>query len=141
MAVRGLPSHLDLNVPDAPASVEFYSLLLGHLGYVRRDVGADRAEFSIGIPGGGVFGIEIRPPAASGGDVHDRYAPGIDHLAFHVESSGAVDVVFELVRSAGYEVADPPAEYDYTPGYYAVAFDDPSGIRLEVVHDPSTNPA
>jgi hypothetical protein len=37
-------------------------------------------------------------------------------------------------------VADPPAEYDYTPGYYAVAFDDPSGIRLEVVHDPSTNP-
>ncbi len=39
-----------------------------------------------------------------------------------------------------FDVAEPPTTYDYAPGYYAVAFDDPDGIRLEVVYDPTTNP-
>ena len=29
-----------------------------------------------------------------------------------------------------------PAEYGYTPGYYAVFFADPDGIKLEVVFEP-----
>ncbi len=71
---------------------------------------------------------------------HERYGPGIDHLAFQADSRADVDAVFGLLTNAGYEIADPPGEYDYSPGYYAVAFDDPNGIRLEVVHDPATNP-
>jgi hypothetical protein len=36
------------------------------------------------------------------------------------------------------EVTDPPAEYPvYTPGYYAVFFDDPvTGIHFELSHTP-----
>jgi catechol 2,3-dioxygenase-like lactoylglutathione lyase family enzyme len=64
----------------------------------------------------------------------------IDHLAFHAENRADVDGVYGLLVEAGYEVADLPAEYDSTPGDYAVAFDDPDGIRLEVVHEPITNP-
>lgn len=30
-----------------------------------------------------------------------------------------------------------PREYDYTPGYYAVFFYDPDGIKLEIVHRPT----
>ncbi len=33
-------------------------------------------------------------------------------------------------------ILDPPGEYDYTPGYYAVFFADPDGLKLEVVHEP-----
>ena len=36
----------------------------------------------------------------------------------------------------GATVLDPPAEYAYTPGYYAVFFADPDGIKLEVVFEP-----
>ncbi len=30
-----------------------------------------------------------------------------------------------------------PRAYDYTPGYYAVFFYDPDGIKLEIVHRPA----
>ncbi len=89
-----------------------------------------------------VFGIEIRPPdQPAPRAAHERYSPGIDHLAFHAESRVDVDALFKALVEAGVEVAEPPREYDYSPGYYAVAFDDPDGVRLEVVHDPLTNPS
>ena len=34
-------------------------------------------------------------------------------------------------------ILDAPAHYDYTPGYYAVFFADPDGLKLEVVYEPS----
>lgn len=141
MATSGFPSHLDLNVTDPPRSIAFYDLVLGRLGYERHDLGPDRAGWSLMMGGGAVFGIEVRPPRGpSPRDRHERHAPGIDHLAFHAASRTEVDRLAEALVRAGHPVADPPAEYDYTPGYYAVAFDDPDGIRLEVVHEPTANP-
>jgi glyoxylase I family protein len=141
MAVRGLISHLDLNVSDPSRSLPFYGLVLGHLGLQRFDLAPDRAGWGKELSGGASWGIEIRPPAERPpGTRHERYAPGIDHLAVHAESRADVDDLYAALIDAGYAVADPPAEYDYSPGYYAVAFDDPDGIRLEVVHDPATNP-
>jgi glyoxylase I family protein len=38
----------------------------------------------------------------------------------------------------GVRVLDPPAEYpQYAPGYYAVFFADPDGLKLEYVFTPS----
>ena len=51
-----------------------------------------------------------------------------------------MDNLHATLIGAGYPVADPPAEYNYTPGYYAIAFDDPDGIRIEVVYEPEANP-
>lgn len=141
MATNGVPSHLDLNVSDPARSLPFYDLVLGELGYRRHDIAPDRAAWSITVAGRATFGIEIRPPRETAPrDRHERYTPGIDHLAFHAASREQVDRIHAALVAAGHPVADPPAEYDYTPGYYAVAFDDPDGIRLEVVHEPSTNP-
>jgi glyoxylase I family protein len=141
MAVRGSISHLDLNVSDPARSLPFYGLVLGYLGLRRVLVSEDRCIWEQSLPDGGAWGIEVRVPLVSTeGRVHERYAPGIDHLAFHAESRADVDGLHAVLIEAGYEVVDPPAEYDYTPGYYAVAFDDPDGIRLEVVHEPSANP-
>ncbi len=141
MAVRGLISHIDLNVMGGTESIELYALVLGHLGFERHDLAEDRAWWSVTYPGGGVLGIEVRPPASTPPrDRHERYAPGIDHLAFHAESRDDVDALESALVDAGYAIAEPAREYDYTPGYYALAFDDPSGIRLEVVHEPAANP-
>jgi len=141
MAIRGFVSHLDLNVADAARSVEFYALVLGHLGFERHPIGRDRCWWSLRYPDGAVLGIEIRPPAEPAARArHERYSPGIDHLAFHADSRADIDSLYQVLTAHGHAVADPPAEYDYAPGYYAVAFDDPSGIRLEVVHDPTSNP-
>ena len=141
MPVRGSISHLDLNVSDPARSLPFYGLVLGHLGLHQSLVSADRCIWEQSLPGGGSWGIEVRAPREpTAGRRHERYAPGIDHLALHAESRADVDGLHAALMNAGYDVADPPAEYDYTPGYYAVAFDDPDGIRLEVVHEPAANP-
>ena len=67
---------------------------------------------------------------------HNRYAVGLHHLAFHLSSRSEIDRFHEFLVSERIKVLDAPAEYDYTPGYYAVFFADPDGIKLEVVYEP-----
>jgi catechol 2,3-dioxygenase-like lactoylglutathione lyase family enzyme len=144
MPTRGFLSHLDLNVDDLERAVAFYDLLLGYLGMDRIEPSvpvADRASWRLVGLDGAHFEIEVR--SARGPAEHNRHVrndPGIDHLAFHAASIADVDGIFKLLQRHGYHVDEPPRSYDYTPGYYAVGFDDPDGIRLEVVFDPTTNP-
>lgn len=142
MATRGFVSHLDLNVSDPPASIAFYDQLLTALGYDRNPSSDPaRASWRLVAEGGAHFEIEVRPPRQpSKSSGHVRHDPGIDHLAFHAESRRDVDDIFNRLAELGYTVDEPPRHYDYSPGYYAVGFDDPDGIRLEVVYDPATNP-
>jgi catechol 2,3-dioxygenase-like lactoylglutathione lyase family enzyme len=48
------------------------------------------------------------------------------------------------MRAVGATVLDPPAEYGGQPGYgdayYAVFFEDPDGVKLEVACIPGANP-
>jgi catechol 2,3-dioxygenase-like lactoylglutathione lyase family enzyme len=153
MSLHGPLSHIDLSVSDPDRSIPFYAALFGALGFRRfrsehPDFSGDdprRAAWFLLYPGGGVFGLEVRPARdASRGKAHDRYAPGLHHLAFHAESRAAVDEAHARVAQMGGTVLDPPTDYSgregYGPGYYAVFFADPDGVKLEVVHEPSTNP-
>lgn len=139
---RGFISHLDLNVTEPSVSIRFYDLLLRGLGFGRTELAEpDRASWRLVADGGAHLEIEVRlPRGAPASSRHVRNDPGIDHLAFHAESVADVDNVFELLTAHGFAVDEPPRKYDYTPDYYAVGFDDPDGIRLEVVFDPGTNP-
>jgi catechol 2,3-dioxygenase-like lactoylglutathione lyase family enzyme len=151
MSIRGPLSHIDLSVGDPDRSVPFYAALLEALGFRRLRSGHPdftgerprRAAWFLRYTGGGFFGIEVRP-AVSDSRLHDRHAPGLHHLAFHAESRAAVDEVHARVVQAGGRVLDPPADYSglegYTDGYYAAFFADPDGVKLEVVHEPVTNP-
>ena len=69
----------------------------------------------------------------------DRYALGLHHLAIEVSSRAAVDERADWVRAAGGELESEPQEYGYLPGYYAVFFYDPDGIKLELLHVPELN--
>jgi catechol 2,3-dioxygenase-like lactoylglutathione lyase family enzyme len=136
--IRGFLSHVDLTVTDLTSSVDFYDRVLGRLGYRRMDgVGAGAPCWAIADASGGFFTIALKParpePKAAR---HDRYAPGLHHLAFHADSRADVDRFHDFLREIGATVLDAPAEYGYTPGYYAVFFADPDGIKLEVVYEP-----
>ena len=48
-----------------------------------------------------------------------------------------MNLFYEFLLENGIEILDSPAEYDYTPNYYAVFFADPDGLKLEVVHEPN----
>jgi len=61
---------------------------------------------------------------------------GIHHVAFGAPSREAVNERAEWLRAEGIEIESGPKEYDYLPGYYAVFFYDPDGIKLELVYVP-----
>jgi catechol 2,3-dioxygenase-like lactoylglutathione lyase family enzyme len=135
--LRGFPSHLDLTVSDLAASVHFYGVVLPRLGYRRFD------EFGGGAPcwcitdgEGGTFSIALVEARSGDRGRHDRYTPGFHHAAFHVDRREEVEDFHRFLLGIGAAVLDAPAEYDYTPGYYAVFFADPDGMKLEVVFEP-----
>lgn len=136
--IRGSLRHVDLTVSDLSHSVPFYDKVLGRVGYKRLpEAGAGAPCWGVADKAGGVFSIALQPARReSAAKPHDRYAPGLHHLAFHADSRADVDDFYQFLRDIGATILDPPAEYDYTPGYYAVFFADPDGLKLEVVHEP-----
>ena len=73
---------------------------------------------------------------ANRGNTFTDYNVGLHHFAFQAPSRDAVDSLYETVKELGADIVDAPAEYEYVPGYYAVFFRDPNGIRLEYAHIP-----
>jgi catechol 2,3-dioxygenase-like lactoylglutathione lyase family enzyme len=63
-----------------------------------------------------------------------RKHTGLNHIAFSVASRQEVDqFVKEYMESRGILALYGGAkEYDYQPGYYAVYFEDPDRIKIEV---------
>ena len=129
--------HLDLVVTDMERSLRFYVELLGPLGYIRTaEIVGEQGErvVYVGRPSG--FGsVSVRE--AKGRREYDRYDVGIHHLAFSAARRSVVDDRAEWLRANGHQIESGPEEYNqYTPGYYAVFFYDPDGIKLEIVHRP-----
>jgi glyoxylase I family protein len=128
--------HLDLAVTDLERSLRFYVELLRPLGYVRTsEIEGEQGErvVYVGRPGG--FGsLSVRE--AKGDRSYDRYDVGIHHIAFSAVSRAVVDDRADWLRANGHTIESGPEEYDYTPGYYAVFFYDPDGIKLEILHRP-----
>jgi glyoxylase I family protein len=130
--------HVDVVVSSIERSLPFYRGLLEPLGVSYcHEVGGEQGE-TIHYLGGSVAGAiglrekrsEAYPPP------YDRYALGVHHLCFSAESREVVDERARWLVQRGVELESGPKEYGYTPGYYAVFFYDPDGIKLEIVHKP-----
>jgi glyoxylase I family protein len=127
-------NHVDLAVSSVERSLPFYRDLLAPLGYHRiSEVEGERGE-TIWYFGGPGSSLGLRQAQSLGG--HDRYQVGLHHLAFEAVSRATVDERHAWLVTSGTEVESPPQEYSYSPGYYAVFFYDPDGIKLEIVHMP-----
>jgi catechol 2,3-dioxygenase-like lactoylglutathione lyase family enzyme len=142
-----------MTIGDPDRSIPFYESFFDALGWKRMRVDLPdftgprprRAAWFVRYGMGSYFGIEVRPAREeSRHETHDRYAPGLHHMAFHAESPEDVDRIHAAMQASGASVLDAPADYGgdpaYSPGYYAVFFADPDGIKLEVVYEPRSNP-
>ena len=126
--------HVDLVVSSIERSLPFYRDLLGPLGFTRiGEVEGERGE-TIWYLGGAGSAVGLRQAQSLGGI--DRYRLGLHHLALNAPSRAAVDERHAWLVAAGAEIETPPREYTYSPGYYAVFFYDPDGIKLEILHVP-----
>ena len=134
--------HLDLVVTDLERSLDFYRGLLRPLGWTDEGQIEGEAGETVIYLGGErperPFALGLR---AARSDAHgvpfDRYAVGVHHVAIKVDSREQVDERFRWLQAHGARIESEPQEHDYTPGYYAVFFYDPDGIKLELVHKPT----
>jgi catechol 2,3-dioxygenase-like lactoylglutathione lyase family enzyme len=121
---RRLFDHIDLRVKNRAAAQEFYAQILPAIGF---RVDKSGKEW-------GLFEAEGRKAVDFFGFTEEaNHQPNGNRIAFWAESRAAVDQVAEVVRKAsGKNLEGPELCVDYSPGYYAVFFEDPDGNKLEV---------
>ncbi len=133
--MRGEIHHIDLTVRVLEASLPFYAAILEFMGYRRAQ--GNEWELADGHRANSINLFAARGPNA--GRAHDRYTPGLHHLAFRAASRADVDRMHDRLLAIGATILDPPADYpryNRGRGYYAVFFADPDGLKLEFVHTP-----
>lgn len=129
---HGAIHHVDLTVSDLAEATRFYDRVLPLLGFRRIP---DCAEGPLWA--GAALEVGLQAARPGGARPHDRTSPGLHHLAFTAPSREAVDALHRDLVRIGVPILDAPADYpEYAPGYYAVFFADPDGIKLEYVHTP-----
>jgi catechol 2,3-dioxygenase-like lactoylglutathione lyase family enzyme len=121
--------HIDLRVKNREAAQRFYAQVLPAIGFrvdkSGKKWGQFEAEGNIAVD---FFGFTEEA------DFH----PNGNRIAFWASSREAVDRVAEVVRQAGAKnIEGPELCVEYSPGYYAVFFEDPDGNKLEVCHRAS----
>ena len=72
-------------------------------------------------------------PAKRASAPHDPYAPGLHHLCFRVATQADVDTAARELGALGIAASAPRLYPEYAADYYATFFEEPDGIRLEIV--------
>ncbi len=127
--------HIQVNVRDAAVSLPFYRDLLHYLEFRCVHDAARVAGYSDGLTS--IWLIETAGGHTARG--FHRKRTGLNHIAFRVPHRTDVDRVTEefLAPRGLVPLYKTPREFpEYRPGYYAVFFEDPDRLKLEVVHIP-----
>ena len=114
-------------------SEEFYDRVMEALGLHKGDkpIGGERHAHYVAP----TFQVTIRPSRSE--RTHDPYSPGLHHLCFQTATNQDVDVCYRILRSLELSPSEPRHYPEYHPKYYAIYFEDPDGIRLEIVNRTS----
>jgi catechol 2,3-dioxygenase-like lactoylglutathione lyase family enzyme len=132
--------HIEITVKDMGVAVPFYDKLMPLLGFdiksknsaVIEDHELDVVEYLHPRLG---FAINSPRSAFTGESIHRRRPGALHHLAFRATSRAEVDELHSQLKEIGATIVSPPREYpEYTPpGYYALFFKDPEGLKYEIV--------
>ena len=129
MSFSGGLHHLELYVRDLEHSARFWGWLLGELGY------EPYQEWDEGISwqaGDGVYLALVQAP--DGANDLDRRSVGLNHLAFPVTTREDVDALTAALEEREVRVLYRDRHpYAGGEGHYAVFFEDPDGLKVEVV--------
>src|SRR3977135_1246199 len=132
MSMR-LFDHIDLRVKNREEAQRFYAQILPAIGF-RVDKSGERwglfeAEGSVAVD---FFGFTEEAD----------HQPNGNRIAFGAASRGAWHKAAESVQKAGgRNIEGPELCVEYSPGYYAVFFEDPDGNKLEVCYRESARSA
>ncbi|NCN39852.1 hypothetical protein GW916_01250 [bacterium] len=125
-------SHVELYVSDYAKSVRFYDKVLGAVGWKRLVCRTDHTTFCDGESKIVICPVDDKFK----GDGYHRKRVGLNHLAFYASSKEEVDHLYKNVLLP----QNIPCLYEQKPtgedDYYAIFFEDPDRIKIEVVFAP-----
>ncbi len=129
--------HIEINVSNLQKSELFYDYILLNLGYKKHlNLGEDiRGWYNSETKHGSIFIVQTEQNFID--KVFHRKTVGINHIAIRVSTKTEVDEFYNLFlkKSEISILYDGPKEYpEYHDDYYAVFFEDPDRIKIEVMH-------
>ena len=122
--------HVEINISDLNRSREFWGWLLTELGYEQYQ------EWKEGISWkhGDTYLVFVQTEERFLSHSYHRRSTGLNHLAFHAVSEQQVDEVASELKKRGIPVLyEDKYPYAGGPGHYAVFFEDPDRIKVELV--------
>jgi catechol 2,3-dioxygenase-like lactoylglutathione lyase family enzyme len=132
MGVKTSFNHLQIYVSDTKISFPFYKKLLTYMGY--KVVHEDATHLGMRNAPTDIWFKEVSKEHKI--PKYHRKKVGINHLAFRVSKKEDVDKFYQkfLIPQNIKPLYNTPKNFPkYTKKYYAVFFEDPDRIKLEVV--------
>ncbi len=124
---HGQLHHIELYVSDLQRSLLFWRWLLTELAYERYERWNTGESWMLG----NTYIVFVQVPDDFADIPYDRRRVGLNHLAFHANSRDHVDRIGKEVVERGsrllYQDRYP------SDAYYAIYFEDPDGIKVEVI--------
>ena len=133
----GIVHHIGLAVNGvAKAEEAFWGPVLRRFGYtqVRKPTETESGMSLWRQPESGFVITLWETKDGHEGKRHNRWAAGLQHVAFHAQTRKQVDDFGAFLKDLGATVTDEPAER--FPGFYSVLADDADGIHVELVAPP-----
>ena len=127
--------HIQINVSNANRALPFYRAFFSYLGYRILEESPEH----LGVSNGTTDFWIIESKGSHSKRKFHRKAPGLNHISFEVASAETVrkftrDFLGKRNIKALY---DSPRHFpEYHKDYYAVYFEGPDRIKLEVTHIP-----
>ncbi len=127
---KGLLHHIEIYVSDLKKSAEFWGWLLEELGYRSYQ----KWEYGQSWKIENTYIVFVQTDEGFLDVPYHRKRVGLNHVAFHAESRQHIDEMTEKLNNRGvtilYQDQHPFAGGD---DYYAVYFEDPDRIKVELV--------
>lgn len=125
-------SHVELFVSDYSKSIRFYDKILIPLGWKRLVCQKSHTTFS-----DGAMKIVLCPTEKKYLEFgYHRKRTGLNHLAFYAPTKEFVDQLYQNVLVPKQIDCLYEKQPRGAPDYYAVFFEDPDRIKIEVIYSP-----
>jgi len=131
MARTGFIDHIGFGVPDLAAAKRYYDALMPILGLRAWFPTSPEGIFNYGPDG--ARGPQIFFYQAREAGEHSHLRPGMNHIAFMVQSREIVREAHAWAVAQGAEILDAPGEFPQYGQHYATYWLDLNGFKLEVV--------
>lgn len=133
--------HLQVTVKDIDLVEDFYDGLMEALGFdLSKKIKVYLEELDMNVieylDSSYDFGICSALSEYENETVHRRKPGAVHHIAFRAVSRSEVDRIYQTVLALGAEILDEPQIFpQHGPNYYALFFNDPDGIKYEIVNN------